>query len=95
MVSGKHLKGFEEVPSKEAGIVALHYLKTKSISDTTMTNLKAACKEFCIPFTKKSNKNAVLESIGRTVFEKGIVKRKNDKELISYDNLITTGTEMK
>ena len=74
---------------KQAIIISLHYFKQKTISAVTMTKLKRECKDHCIPFAKNSSKEDMLRSLGQVLFEKKIVERKDDSEVISYENLVT------
>ena len=74
---------------EQAIIISLHYFKQKTISAVTMTKLKRECKENCIPFAKNSSKEDMLRSLGQALFEKKIVQRKDDSEVINYENLVT------
>ena len=74
---------------EQAVIIFLHYFKQKNISAAKMTNLKRECKHHCIPFARNSSKEDMLRSLEQVLFEKKIVQRKDDSEVISYENLVT------
>ena len=40
-------------------------------------------------YKSSSSKEDLLPSLGQTLFEKKLVQRKNKKELIGHDNLVT------
>ena len=74
---------------EQAVINSLRYFKQKTISAATMTKLKRECKDHSIPFAKNSSKEDMLRSLEQVLFEKNIVQRKDDSEVISYENLAT------
>jgi len=75
------------VPRDQAIIVGLHYLKSKTVGSVNMSKLKSACKKFCVSSSKDSKKEDLLRSLGQMLFEKKVVKRKNDNEIITHDNV--------
>lgn len=75
------------VDRDQAIIVALHYLKAKTVSNVTLKKLKPALKSYCIPCMKDSAKEDLLRSLGRVLYERKIVLRKNNKEVITHNNL--------
>ena len=74
-------------------MVALHYLKAKTISSVPSKVLKNKCKHFCILYKNTSSKSDLLRSLGQRVFEQNIVRRKDEHEVITHDNLITADKE--
>lgn len=80
---------FQQVDKDKAIILALHYLKKKTLSDVTIKKLKPALKTFCIPCMKDSAKETLLSSLGRVLFERKIVVRKDSRDVITHQNLKT------
>lgn len=80
---------FQQVDKDKAIILALHYLKKKTLSDVTIKKLKPALKTFCIPCMKDSAKETLLSSLGRVLFERKIVVRKDCRDVITHQNLKT------
>ena len=78
---------------EQAFIVGLHFMKVKTLKSSVMTKLKGACKEHCVPFTKSSTKKDLLISLGRVVFEKGVIKRINESKVITHENLVHVTVE--
>ena len=70
-------------------MVGLHFLKAKTVSAVNAKTLRDTCKVYCICFTKKLTKEDLLTALGQRPYEKGVVKRKDESELISHDNLIS------
>jgi len=77
------------VQRDQAIIIALHFLKVKQVSSVTLKKLKQLCKLHCIPCMAGTPKEDLLSSLGRVLFEKNIVKRKSNEEVITCDNLVT------
>jgi len=80
---------FQQVDKDKAIILALHYLKKKTVSDVTIKKLKPVLKMFCIPCMKDSAKETLLSSLGRVLFERKIVIRKNSGDVITHQSLKT------
>ena len=80
------------MPRDEAAIAGLHYLKAKTVASSNMQKLKSACKQYCISYSSKSTKEDLLPSLGQVLFEKQIVKQKNELETITrqFVQVITT-----
>ena len=74
-------------------MVALHYLEAKKISSVPSKVLKNKCKHFCILYKSTSTKSDLLRSLGQRVYEKKNGQRKDEHEVITYDNLITVDNE--
>ena len=70
-------------------MVALHHLRAKNVSDVTLEKLKPELKSYCVPCMKDSAKEDLLSSLGRVLFERNIVIRKDNSEVITHTNLRT------
>ena len=79
---------FQQVDKDKAILLALHYLKKKTLSDVTIKKLKPALKT-CIPCMKDSAKETLLSSLKRVLFERKIVVRKDSRDVITHRNLKT------
>lgn len=77
------------VDGDQAIIVALHYLRAKKLSEVTLKKLKPFLKRYCVPCMKDSAKDDLLRSLGRVLFERKVVKRKDESEVITHNNLKT------
>ena len=56
---------FFQVPRDQAVIVALCHSKAKAIASAKIQNLKTACKELCVSYSRTSTKENLLCSLGR------------------------------
>ena len=59
------------------------------MSDVTLKKLTPELKSYCIPCMKDSAKEDLLSSLGRVLFERNIVIRKDISEVITHANLKT------
>lgn len=75
------------MPGDQAIIIALFWLKTKTLSTVNLARLRQKCKEHNIPYTKTSKREDLCRSLGRVLFENKTVVRINTNEVIAYDNL--------
>ena len=57
------------------------------VSDVTIKKLKPALKTFCIPCMKDSAKETLLSSLGRVLFKREIVIRKDSRDVITHQDL--------
>ena len=77
---------FWQVPKKSATIIALFYLKVKTLQQVKMDNLKKHLKERGIKITKGKTKEDLCAELGDDVFNKE-VGRVNSKDVVKYNNL--------
>ena len=74
---------FQQVDRDKAIIVlVLHYLKKKTLSDVILTKLKPVLLTFCFPCMKDSPKENLLSFLGRVLFGRKIVIRKDGRDVI-------------
>ena len=65
-----------------------YFMNAKTVSAIWAKNLRETCKVHCIYFTKQSTKKDFLRSLGQILYEKGVVRRKDET-----DNLISCTDE--
>ena len=58
------------------------------MSDVTLKKLKPLLKTYCVPCMNDSAKDDLLRSaLGRVLFERKVVTRKDESEVITHSNL--------
>ena len=81
---------FFQISHTFASITALFFLKAKKLSDVTVTSVKKALTQFgvTVPKGQSYGKESLVILLGKELFGKGKVRRKDETKVISKDNLV-------
>ena len=79
-----------QIPSHMAVITGLFYLKATKVSGVKVITVKKELTTLRIrlPSNQSFTKESLIVLLGKELFKKGKVKRKNSEKIISKDNLV-------
>lgn len=75
-------------------MLGLFYSGIKSVQDAHKAKgkLSKIYKELKLVYSSKLSTEEKLKKIGETVYSRGLIKRKDTKRVLSYDNLLITNS---
>ena len=81
---------FFQISHTFASITALFFLNAKKLSDVTVMSVKNALTQLgvTVPKGKSYGKESLVILLGKELFGKGKVRRKDETKVISKDNLV-------
>ena len=81
---------FFQISHTFASITALFFLTVKKLSDVTVMSVKKALTQLgvTVPKGQSYGKESLVILLGKELFGKGKVRRKDETKVISKDNLV-------
>ena len=81
---------FFQISHTFASITALFFLNAKKLSDVTVVSVKKALTQLgvTVPKGQSYGKESLVILLGKELFGKGKVRRKDETKVITKDNLV-------
>ena len=81
---------FFQISHTFASITALFFLNVKKLSDVTVMSVKKALTQLgvTVPKLQSYGKESLVILLGKELFGKGKVRRKDETKVIAKDNLV-------